>query len=310
MKFLLLLILLLPLNYILAQEEPEKGRTEDGRAYRTDESGFQVVDYLAELEMTVEEQKRQILALQNELVAANKPKSAEPLAEKNLLTGEVRIAKAAAGSSESLKLQQELERLNLSLAEKDRKISELNSRVLSGQKDLLAIKALQTQAHSNQTEDSSCKHQQAEYDKLIATQKTEIAALQASLQKEQLVTVKVAEPVRQPVSIPVKSGVPEASRSKAFNILAENIRKDIELAYSFEKERQSLFKTYKANPKSGTLAFNLTPAKNSEGLTLENLPNMLSQSDSFADLSKVQKALLYITKAIKSDVELLRRLVK
>ena len=49
----------------------ERGRLADGRAYRTDSQGNQLVDYIAELEVTVATQERQIQGLSDELERAN-----------------------------------------------------------------------------------------------------------------------------------------------------------------------------------------------------------------------------------------------
>ena len=50
-------------------EEPRFGRLSDGRAYRVDNEGFQLVDHIAELEVTVDELNRQIDDLEAKLAA-------------------------------------------------------------------------------------------------------------------------------------------------------------------------------------------------------------------------------------------------
>ena len=47
--------------------EPERGRLPDGRAFRTDVEGHQIVDYIAELEVTIEGLNRQVQSLEGEL---------------------------------------------------------------------------------------------------------------------------------------------------------------------------------------------------------------------------------------------------
>jgi|GEM_PF-5226963 len=51
----------------IAQAEPERGRLPDGRAFRTDVEGTQIIDYIAELELSVEALQRQIYGLENEI---------------------------------------------------------------------------------------------------------------------------------------------------------------------------------------------------------------------------------------------------
>lgn len=48
-------------------EELSRGRLADGRAFRTDPQGVQIVDYIAELEVTVEGLNRRIIGLEDEL---------------------------------------------------------------------------------------------------------------------------------------------------------------------------------------------------------------------------------------------------
>ena len=51
----------------LADPKLERGRLADGRAYRMDREGMRLSDYLAELEVTTDDLKRQILALEDEV---------------------------------------------------------------------------------------------------------------------------------------------------------------------------------------------------------------------------------------------------
>ncbi len=60
-----------------AEEEPDRGRLPDGRAFRTDVSGVQMVDYIAELELSIDELTRKVHGLEYEL--EEKTKLAEGL---------------------------------------------------------------------------------------------------------------------------------------------------------------------------------------------------------------------------------------
>ena len=64
-SFLILSTLLMPLVTIAA-DDSERGRLPDGRAFRTDEQGNQLVDYIAELELSVEALNRQMRGLEDE----------------------------------------------------------------------------------------------------------------------------------------------------------------------------------------------------------------------------------------------------
>ncbi|MDC0358355.1 hypothetical protein OAO01_06015, partial [Oligoflexia bacterium] len=66
----LLITLLLAVEVFAA--EPERGRLPDGRAFRRDVQGNQIIDYIAELELSVESLNRRINGLEYELEDKNK----------------------------------------------------------------------------------------------------------------------------------------------------------------------------------------------------------------------------------------------
>ena len=49
------------------QGDMERGRLKDGRAFRKGDSGYQITDHIAELEVTVDDLKRQVRALEDEV---------------------------------------------------------------------------------------------------------------------------------------------------------------------------------------------------------------------------------------------------
>src|SRR5689334_17604677 len=50
----------------LFAEDQHRGRLADGRAFRTDDQGNQLVDYIAELEVNIESLERQVRGLEDE----------------------------------------------------------------------------------------------------------------------------------------------------------------------------------------------------------------------------------------------------
>ena len=62
----LLIVILACSSSLLAQDEPKNGRTADGRAYRTDKEGNQLIDYIAELELEVDGLSRRVHGLEDE----------------------------------------------------------------------------------------------------------------------------------------------------------------------------------------------------------------------------------------------------
>lgn len=53
---------------VFADSSGERGRLADGRAFRVDAQGLQITDQLAELEVTVDDLRRQVVSLENEIV--------------------------------------------------------------------------------------------------------------------------------------------------------------------------------------------------------------------------------------------------
>lgn len=66
-----LLVSALFVSSICIAQEPSRGRLNDGRAYRTDDQGNQLVDYIAELEINIESLNRRIIGLEDELTEKN-----------------------------------------------------------------------------------------------------------------------------------------------------------------------------------------------------------------------------------------------
>lgn len=116
MQKLSLTALSLSLTLLLAQgavcQDQARGRLPDGRAYRTDKQGNQLVDYIAELELNNEALNRQVGGMQEELQDKEQTierlqrgrKQAEGLVERDLTAtgeGEKRIENVK-GSDESV----------------------------------------------------------------------------------------------------------------------------------------------------------------------------------------------------------------
>jgi uncharacterized coiled-coil DUF342 family protein len=88
---------LLSINIVCADDEAKRGRLEDGRAFRTDHDGTQLVDYIAELEVTNEALNRRVYGLEDEVSAKNReleklragvaPERVNSLKERSIIPG-------------------------------------------------------------------------------------------------------------------------------------------------------------------------------------------------------------------------------
>jgi len=70
--FLLVSSLVLNSTVVAEPQVGSVGRTKDGRAYRIDEQGLKLVDQIAELEVSVQELRGEVSALENELIDRDK----------------------------------------------------------------------------------------------------------------------------------------------------------------------------------------------------------------------------------------------
>ncbi|MCB0353492.1 MAG: hypothetical protein KDD64_08215 [Bdellovibrionales bacterium] len=85
-RFYIFCILFFFLPLTLCAEDPASGRLPDGRAFRTDGEGNQIVDYIAELEMTVTALKRRVQGLEDEVARSQGGAVGGSLEEKDLLS--------------------------------------------------------------------------------------------------------------------------------------------------------------------------------------------------------------------------------
>ncbi len=88
-------------------EESLRGRLPDGRAFRTDAQGVQIVDYIAELELSIEALNRRVAGLEieleqknSELERAAKAPLAPGLVERDLLNHSAQMEKVEAAADE------------------------------------------------------------------------------------------------------------------------------------------------------------------------------------------------------------------
>ena len=77
-------------------EDPARGRLPDGRAYRTDQSGTQLVDYIAELEVNLDTLNRKVRGLEDEL--KEKQRALEQAGVKDASGGKI-VEKSLAGEA-------------------------------------------------------------------------------------------------------------------------------------------------------------------------------------------------------------------
>lgn len=181
--------------------EDKRGRLADGRAYRTDAEGNQLVDYIAELELNIDTLNNQVRALEGDIEAKasliEKLQQKQPpraLEEKNLIKAstspdEVQECKAEmrrlrdekvgleqshkAGCDERVReMKASLTQLNQELQGRDRRISLLEGAVHGTKREQeQAIRGVELQ----------CKRDKEEATRAVAEKDRRIESLQAKL---------------------------------------------------------------------------------------------------------------------------------
>ncbi|MCB0318635.1 MAG: hypothetical protein KDD56_07745 [Bdellovibrionales bacterium] len=146
-RFLKVFVLMLALSGIsVAEDTAKRGRLPDGRAYRVDAAGNELVDYIAELEVTNDALKQRIIGLEDEVKekveAIDRIKETGEInpqvEERNLLA--VGNQEISGSESKAVEHNQELEKensqLKTELAESKSKIVELQAELISLKKSV------------------------------------------------------------------------------------------------------------------------------------------------------------------------------
>jgi chromosome segregation ATPase len=174
--------------------DAQRGRTSDGRAFRTDNNGNQIIDYIAELELGLEAKERQLQGLEQELQ------------EKQQLVDRLRTGKAeVAGVEERDLLSHEqpssTERVAMVPAELQKKIASCNAE-MEQIRTQLAVKERQlsvfksdlqieqqvagVEKGSLRGDISALQKQIAQRDELIQGQEERISSLQQEISGKEL----------------------------------------------------------------------------------------------------------------------------
>lgn len=225
--FLPLVFCLLITPILSANAEDDRGRLSDGRAYRTDTAGNQLVDYIAELEVNNDALQRRVYGLEDEINQKNQQlakltsqlgASAEvkPLVERDLAGSQKNVSKASAQDTlvqqqcEKVKkelvslqgiMKEERQQSEQSLADYQRRIGELENersssiKAISSQcgKDLEMVRtALSTEKGEREKEKASFQSESESLHSRISS----LTAERDRLQKEVIELNSAGESLR------------------------------------------------------------------------------------------------------------------
>lgn len=303
-SFIAYLILVTP----LVAEEANHGRLADGRAYRVDPQGLQLVDDVAELELTVEELKRQLEAARNE--ALDKSRELErvrstsapiqlselrcppephlmPLesdrielqkkdAEIALLKSEIEQVRIQSDKALT-QVQKDREQIDLVAASHQKEISTLNAKLKVADEQIALYKNLNESAHTQSARASVALGQNR-------TQSVAYTAGQTTSQDEQ------------------------RARQAAANSFKKEMKADFIQVRELIQQRDALFGQFSGAEKS--LQIRPTLASSSQNRTIDQLQKDVEAETSLRMLGAMSRELKEIKAKISEDIELVKRVGK
>lgn len=301
----LLWIAALPLN----AEESLRGRLPDGRAFRTDANGVQLVDYVAELELSIEELNRRIQAMENEADSRNRGASGDfretdllndnsaprPMlpGERNRAANRANMVKVSDCPAPDTALIERLEREN----------SVLKSRLELAVADNSEVKSLSgTLAQKEET---------------IAAQKQELARLTEAVKETEALKVQLAslsgnqqEAGIMPVAFRHDARASfRPSNSRAISSTKSTLRSELNRLKGYIRTRDVRYKTYRSRG-SKSVSFSLNPAVSSRGISANQLDEHINRASSLEDLAELQRDVKDISIKVRDDIGLIERMLR
>lgn len=314
-------------------QESARGRLADGRAFRTDSQGIQLVDQVAELQVTVDTLKRQLEASENEVALKNSlitemQASSQQAGNLNcppqphLLCPEM-----IAGHGDNQEIHQAIvEELQKSQAEA---LSKVEARA---QSEITAIKADLEKARSlTQETAAQADRTRAQSDKVLEERYKELSVLRAKLKiaDEQIALYKSlnansgADSARASVSLPVArgsahmhvvdSGQPAIEdekrvRGQAAAAFKKNLKDDLAKVREMLRERDTLFQDH-AGP-GHELQIRPSLIQTSQNRTIDQLEKDIDAESSLGMLGLMSREVREMKEKISDDVALIRRVGK
>ncbi|MCB9030693.1 MAG: hypothetical protein H6619_06535 [Deltaproteobacteria bacterium] len=311
---IVILSLFLPLA-IYAQS-PEKGSLVDGTPFRVDAEGTQIIDYVAQLEQSVDHLKDRVYALEMDLesrqLTIDKLKSgkyecndeikARPIiAEKSLIDPEVLKSKEYAA------LEGEVLRLNDDLRLREQRISELEKQLLATAPDLATP--------FNEADSTDPQDELLTLDAQIAKRKQELALVEDKIQqvaKSGLSKEELQRRVQQSIKAQQmrdqeRRAAFASKRLRAFENARETLQDDLKRLNPMVKEREALYAEYQKVSSSG-VKFELSALETERGNSIASLSKKLSSIASPAELAFYKQEISQLRSKLREDIALIKRL--
>lgn len=327
----------------LHAEEEERGRLADGRAFRTDGEGNQLVDYIAELEVTAEALQTQVQGLESELK--------EKIAKISVLEGQQGCLKPLA--ERALTTTPQTADLGRCDTERSR-ISQLDSLLESAREDLtierqLSVKRLDEAKRTELSLRSEIEERTKSLESLTGELKLaqgELQNLQKQLSAQPLAVVRAQvipearaalkpETIAPEVAIyPVterstdsqtvglanplpittsEAQVPGASataliqaRGKAVEVVRARMRTEINQLKGLIASRDQAFRNY--NRSATSVSFRPQPVVSESGMSLAEIERRLVASSTVSEVARLGRDIAQIRARMNEDIALLKRM--
>ena len=323
-------LIILPL---LAAADDTRGRLPDGRAFRTDAQGLQLIDYTAELEVNIETLNRRIQSLEQQLaerdqrlarsggapvgelqertigssapvtVAASShscppaPQLTCPAADCSSEVAAVRAeltAKASSRDETIAAYQQAIDRQGV-------RTKALNERIALQANELaqnaLALEGTQKQLANLQrvNADLVSKLDRADADRAI------LARAAPAPRTEEVVPVRaIAEPPSEP------RAALSVARLQALDSVRGTVTRELNELNALLTTRSSVYNNRKN--RSGPVTFTLQPPRSRDGKTLAIIRQQIREADQMRELAALRADIQQIQNLVQEDIALIQRM--
>ena len=342
-NLLLSILVIFSLSANLFAEEAKRGRLSDGRAFRTDAEGVQLVDYIAELEVNVEELSRKINGLESELEEKDRLierkgiKRNQRIEERDILEQKYRQAAGSDGLSyadclrvtcpepapcgEDLAFNSGDHSKDFRETSLDNQVAELNTKIVEQDSSLrlkdqeISQLKLQIARSATSPRDEDLASRVSDLEQIIKGKNERIEGLVAeiSAKDQNIVNLKKAAASNAQQQKREKIGFQKASLStaklKALQSVKSSLRSEYNRLKGLTGKRDMKLKEYRRYPKRA-VKFNASKLTSSRGLSLGAIRAKIDQAQSMKELGYLKRALKEIRFKVQKDIDLLNRMIR
>lgn len=316
--FIAILILVSCGTFAFAAGPSKNGRLADGRAFRTDAQGNQLVDYIAELELSVDALNRRVQGLEYELqqkqaelqrvaaggtstqqvnerdlIGLEKPAQENPIQEKSAQCPS--CPQTVCPEVDCSLLLQQTSQAN---AAKEKNHQQLVNQV---QGDL----EIEKRMHALETSQLKARLESLEAD--LAAQKSELSTKAGLLltKDKEIERIKL-ESARQMLQADEARAEFSSTKMRALDSVRGSLLTEFNQVRGLLSSRGNLIEQYKKS--KPTVSFRPNPALSSEGESLDDLKQRIAEADTVGRLNQVRRPLNQIRAKLNEDLALIKRI--